>query len=606
MELCLRRFANLPLALALAAYVLPTPDAVAGKEHCRTLELGGAAGPASADKVELQVTDYLGNIVDRSCKVTVQANECADDLAKRLVATWGSGSQGGQQQGCGVDQDLTTTCGRNLDITPVDPGDTNASKIFCKHRYKAGKVVGGTNATPPCPNAPPNGQEAGPGELKKLPKIEVCCYEQLDATKLAEVTWTDPGTCKGSKLGKALIAPQRIEVSVFDRIDRPNVAGDGIFFDPKLADNSLDVPVGYSSRQVALDPIGFEQRPSATGTSCRGDVAEAANNLGKALRKSLVECNLAQIAGKIPPTDCGMSLEVQQIIASYEALLRAAPVADCEGRDVATAGPRISPAVYGLRSCPAPCDGISIGTCSAGQIGNVCSSDRGCDTAPGAADGKCGSWDDASECIACLQENAATLAAMTVFGVPPPLPPLPELTLKCLFELGEGAFYLARVYTNQLVDCQARIDTAKSALPNGVPFCKKADLKGRRADAESQVRARLVKACTDADLLGLLVCNGNTTVSQLGDCAKIVAEAMAEQLSNGVFPESRTICGNDLLERGEQCDGADDAACDGLCQPDCTCPDPVCGNNVTEGTEQCDGTSDVVCPGQCLPGCTCP
>ena len=53
------------------------------------------------------------------------------------------------------------------------------------------------------------------------------------------------------------------------------------------------------------------------------------------------------------------------------------------------------------------------------------------------------------------------------------------------------------------------------------------------------------------------------------------------------------------------CDGTDDAACPGLCPPDCTCP--LCGDNVVnQPGEVCDGTDDAACPGQCLPNCSCP
>ena len=40
-------------------------------------------------------------------------------------------------------------------------------------------------------------------------------------------------------------------------------------------------------------------------------------------------------------------------------------------------------------------------------------------------------------------------------------------------------------------------------------------------------------------------------------------------------------------------------------------PVPVCGNNMIEGDEECDGTDDALCPGECIaPGetreCLCP
>ena len=39
----------------------------------------------------------------------------------------------------------------------------------------------------------------------------------------------------------------------------------------------------------------------------------------------------------------------------------------------------------------------------------------------------------------------------------------------------------------------------------------------------------------------------------------------------------------------------------------CPVPLPVCGNNVREGTEECDGIDQSTCfPLLCLPDCTCP
>lgn len=55
--------------------------------------------------------------------------------------------------------------------------------------------------------------------------------------------------------------------------------------------------------------------------------------------------------------------------------------------------------------------------------------------------------------------------------------------------------------------------------------------------------------------------------------------------------------------------GDADCACADQCQTNCTCtcpgPGAVCGNNIREGTEQCDGTDDGACPGLCQADCTC-
>lgn len=78
------------------------------------------------------------------------------------------------------------------------------------------------------------------------------------------------------------------------------------------------------------------------------------------------------------------------------------------------------------------------------------------------------------------------------------------------------------------------------------------------------------------------------------------------QLTATVFGGAAPQCGNGVREFDEACDGAgDDAWCDGLCQPDCTCPAPVCGNDVREQGEACDGSAAGDCAGACADGCTC-
>lgn len=67
------------------------------------------------------------------------------------------------------------------------------------------------------------------------------------------------------------------------------------------------------------------------------------------------------------------------------------------------------------------------------------------------------------------------------------------------------------------------------------------------------------------------------------------------------------VCGNDIAEAGEDCDGVDPGSCAaGSCNGDCTCPDPVCGNDITEEGEECDGADDAACPGACEVSCVCP
>ncbi|MFT4569971.1 MAG: hypothetical protein ACI8TX_000186 [Hyphomicrobiaceae bacterium] len=64
------------------------------------------------------------------------------------------------------------------------------------------------------------------------------------------------------------------------------------------------------------------------------------------------------------------------------------------------------------------------------------------------------------------------------------------------------------------------------------------------------------------------------------------------------------VCGNNVIELLEQCDGTDDGVCPGLCQGNCTCTNE-CGNDMIEGAEECDGSDDAACVGLCQFNCAC-
>jgi hypothetical protein len=53
-------------------------------------------------------------------------------------------------------------------------------------------------------------------------------------------------------------------------------------------------------------------------------------------------------------------------------------------------------------------------------------------------------------------------------------------------------------------------------------------------------------------------------------------------------PRDSPVCGNNVKEGAEQCDGSDATACPGSCQANCTCQAQMCGNNVRDGSvRQC-------------------
>jgi hypothetical protein len=98
-----------------------------------------------------------------------------------------------------------------------------------------------------------------------------------------------------------------------------------------------------------------------------------------------------------------------------------------------------------------------------------------------------------------------------------------------------------------------------------------------------------------------------------GDDFDLMAwEEAATALGLDICPDGRAPgCGDGVLDlTREECDGAADAACPGVCRPDCVCgevePPPGCGDGIVNQPEElCDGFEATVCPGHCLTDCTC-
>ena len=100
------------------------------------------------------------------------------------------------------------------------------------------------------------------------------------------------------------------------------------------------------------------------------------------------------------------------------------------------------------------------------------------------------------------------------------------------------------------------------------------------------------------------IVNGIFVNDQFGP-ARLSTTAQAGELC---IPSTENICGNNAVELPEECDGTDNAACDGMaCRADCTCTPPTCGNNIKETSQEaCDGTDNAACAGlPCRPDCSC-
>ena len=385
--------------------------------------------------------------------------------------------------------------------------------------------------------------------------IEFCCYEDNDEDKL----------CK-TKLDPA-VTPKPIPITVQvdtngDLIYCPDAPCDGNCPECPIVD--ISPPFTFGMRGPVEPLLGTKHLPSAEGGGCRADLGAALSSYASVGSALISRCHKARLFGKIDAaTDCNSSTDDPDTAAKFQAL------ADDVGSAALGCAEGGSPAASGYGSCPAPCAAINIGLCSAGNVGAPCASDAECDVTPG--DGLCGSWVAVGDCLACLAEDAVIDAAITTYGATPvPIPP-PANVAKCDDAITRALAKLTATLVGETAKCQKKTDAGQS-LPAGVAFCKDADPKGIIAGTESSARDLIVKACNGGEIPVLAtICGGALDPDSVGDCVVENAHAVNEAISGAAFPDTAATCGNGTIEGGEQCDGADDAACPGACLASCQC-----------------------------------
>jgi sugar lactone lactonase YvrE len=517
--------------------------AQAAKNHCRKIQLIGTAGTGNKPVI-FYVKNQTGTVVlSRSCSITADDNETDFAYVKRMPFAWGQ---------------YPSNCPNpNPGLSGYDPADPLTQRCInyaggsCKLKFKV--------------------SPKDTGAKKKY--AEICCFEEADCgVKLGTTDPTPiPITVQVEKEGSSLLCPKQ---------------------------NNCD---DCALCEVSPDPIGVVQLPSPVAAKCRDSLNSAVIAYINGAAKELVGCHRARMAGKIPPgADCNS-------VATPDAGVAAAVAQLAAGITEATSScaAERSPTTLGYDSCPAPCDGIDVGGCSAGIVSPTCETDRDCDTAPGSGDGRCGNWSQVGACLTCVAENTVETAVSDVYGTPSV--PLPEDTQACQHAIGDALLDLLRVSLGTTANCQKKLDGGKLVLPAGVDACDNYDPTGKVSDAEAKITEIIGLRC-DAAMIAMLdaICTGAITPADVAMCTITHGDDATEQALAATVPSSANACGDNEQQGFEHCDGIDDALCPGQCQIGCTCPPPVCGNNVVEIGELCDGSNDAACPGTCLSSCLCP
>lgn len=103
------------------------------------------------------------------------------------------------------------------------------------------------------------------------------------------------------------------------------------------------------------------------------------------------------------------------------------------------------------------------------------------------------------------------------------------------------------------------------------------------------------------ELTPLLVPSG---VYTRAEDAGVLGEPTELQTVYVELTRCRPVCGNGLLQLGEQCDPSSINESEATCTVDCRRVSSYCGDGVASGTEQCDDGQNLgLSPGDCQPGC---
>jgi hypothetical protein len=301
--------------------------------------------------------------------------------------------------------------------------------------------------------------------------VEFCCYADTDC-------------------GAKLVDPIPITV-VVDRVGAPESCP---------ADNCVD---GCSDCTVDVDPIAMRQLPTGPGAACRDAVAKAVNSYTAGTTAALTACHAAVAAGAISSaTDCNSVTADPATNAAVSAL---APVVDDATGLCATTR---TPAQMGYRSCPAPCNAISIDA---------------------------GDWSDVADCLRCQAQQASIATAVTIYGPTGGSPTVSTPAAVCQAAVGDAVSEVASVRARETAKCQKLID-AGGVLPDGVASCKGNDSKQRIQSQQDAAAGALETACPPAVVAALDLCGGADDSGAVAGCVGQATEELNNTASTAATP----------------------------------------------------------------------
>lgn len=346
----------------------------------------------------------------------------------------------------------------------------------------------------------------------------------------------------------------------------------------------LPLTVGIALGIVAWTPTFSSSAVSKPETKCSSKLAKSAGKLADAIIKETSRCRNDDISGKAVGA-CPSPAATQKIDAA------ATKLADLVGSScLANCSHSVGLTCILDEQCPPR--GATDETCGPlsdrfdvehlGFPGPFCEGILGSPVASPA---------DIASCVDDMVRSTATELIDGVYGTITNASDTSEGADSCLRAIASASRKLTNTVFKGVSKCRAAIHKGKRQTNPRTCARDDSKLLQKITSATDQLRSAIASQCSTAALLKLDLCGngigGTTTVAEAQDCVVDLAREVADateppilrdysehSLVDAAFPPKPT-CGDNLLNqvpsstmrRGEECDGAVDAACPGACLP---------------------------------------
>jgi hypothetical protein len=327
---------------------------------------------------------------------------------------------------------------------------------------------------------------------------------------------------------------------------------------------------------------------------CAGKLGKAASKLASTYVRETMRCRDADVSGKItgvcPSADNLAKIDkiatklAQTIDSQCASVCSVSQSTRCVANHLCP--PRPNP-----EACTAGASNLPFDMSRLGFPGAFCEGVLGHEIT---------STDDIRGCVEPLTKSTAGLIVDSIYGSIDSASGLSKTQAACLSAIGKGAAKLSQTIYKGVVGC--RSDILKGKVKRNPRTCTLDDEKvvAKVAKMEAKLADLMDSKCTDADILALDLCGagvgGTPDRVTARDCVVAIVSGLtdspeptelravvATSLIEAAFPPS-PVCGDGVVNQlpnpyllvGEECDGDDDTACPGACNPpgdvfECTC-----------------------------------